>query len=409
MMRHIESKPVLKTENLSVGYSKKRVLESVNLDFYSGEFVSLLGPNGVGKSTLLRTLSRLLPIQKGRVTVMEKSLDTIPTSELAKVMSVVLTHKAVPPLFQAYDFVAMGRYPHTRWTGRLDSGDDQAVMEALTMVRAQDLMFRDMATLSDGERQKILIARALAQEPEIILLDEPTMHLDLKHRMEIMSILKDMCRRKGICVVASLHDIEVASRVSDRVALIQNNTIARFGPPEDVLMEDTVSDLYDFCDVGFSRLLGNIEFRGNMEKGSVFVIGGMGSASVLYRLLSKKGYQVRTGVLFKNDVDYHVAKSLNISPLIEETLKPISGHSIHAAVNMLKDCDAVVDAGFETADLNMENLTLIDSANQLGKPVFRLNSIRKASAMRPEIPTDMTADTESALVSLIERKMAGTA
>jgi len=190
------------------------------------------------------------------------------------------------------------------------------------------------------------------------------------------------------------------------VALIQNNTISRFGPPEDVLMEDTVSDLYDFCDAGFSRLLGNIEFRGNMEKGSVFVIGGMGSASVLYRLLSKKGYQISTGVLFKNDVDYHVAKSLNISTLIEKTLDPVSSHSIKAAVNALKECDAVVDAGFEAADLNRENLTLIDSAKQLGKPVFRLNGIHNGSAMRPEISREMTADTESALVRLIEHEMA---
>ena len=408
-MKLMKSKPVLKTENLSVGYPKKMVLESVNLDFYSGEFVSLLGPNGVGKSTLLRTLSRLLPIRKGRVTVMEKSLEAIPAPELAKVMSVVLTHKSIPPLFQAYDFVAMGRYPHTRWTGRLDEADDRVVMEALTMVRAEDLIFRDMSTLSDGERQKILIARALAQEPEIILLDEPTMHLDLKHRMEIMSILKDMCRRKGICVVASLHDIEVAARVSDRVALIQKHVVDRFGPPEDVLMEDTVSELYDFSDAGFSRLLGNIEFRGNMEKGRVFVIGGMGSASVLYRLLSKKGYQVSTGVLFKNDVDYHVAKSLNISTLIEKSLEPVSSHTIQAAVDVLKGCDAVVDAGFETADLNRGNLALIDSAKALGKPVFRLNGTPGGSAMRPEIPMEMTAGTESALVRLIERKMAGAA
>ncbi|WP_459917310.1 ABC transporter ATP-binding protein [Desulfocicer niacini] len=402
----MKSKSVLKTENLSVGYPGKTVLESVNLDFYSGEFVSLLGPNGVGKSTLLRTLSRLLSIRKGRVLVMGKSLDTIPAPELAKVMSVVLTHKAVPPLFQAYDFVAMGRYPHTRWTGRLDTEDDRVVMDALSMVRAQDLILRDMSTLSDGERQKILIARALAQEPEIILLDEPTMHLDLKHRMEIMSILKDMCRKKGICVVASLHDIEVASRVSDRVALIQNNTIARFGPPEDVLLEDTVSDLYDFGDAGFSRLLGNIEFRGSMEKGAVFVIGGMGSASVLYRLLSKKGYRVKTGVLFKNDVDYHVAKSLNINPLIENTLQPVSDHSIKSALSALQECDAVVDAGFEAADLNRGNLTLIDSAKQLGKPVFRLNGTPSNGIMRPEISMDMTASTESALVGLIDRKMA---
>ena len=280
--------PVMATRNLAVGYPKKEVLTSVNLDFHAGEFISLLGPNGVGKSTLLRTLSNLLPRLTGDIFVAGKALEAYTPDALAKTMSVVLTHKSVPPLCQVYDFVATGRYPHTTWTGRLSEKDDAVIQEAISLVHAQDLIMRDMMTLSDGERQKALIARALAQEPDIILLDEPTMHLDLKHRMEVMSILKDMCRAKGICVVASLHDIEVASRVSDRVVLIRKGAIRGFGPPEDVLEEGTVESLYDFSDARFSRLLGSIEFSNRTEKERVFVVGGMGSASVLYRLLSKK-------------------------------------------------------------------------------------------------------------------------
>lgn len=406
----MKNAPILSTRNLTVGYPKKEVLTSVNLEFYAGEFISLLGPNGVGKSTLLRTLSRLLSRRAGEIFVRGKALKAYTAEALAKTMSVVLTNKAVPPLCRVYDFVATGRYPHTSWTGHLTSGDDEVVMEAIAMVHAENLIFRDMSTLSDGERQKALIARALAQEPDIILLDEPTMHLDLKHRMEVMSILKDMCRAKGICVVASLHDIEVAARVSDRVVLIRKGAIKGFGPPEDVLEEDTVASLYDFSDAGFSRVLGSIEFRGRTVKDRVFVVGGMGSASVLYRLLSKNGYPVATGVLLKNDVDYHVASSLKIDALTQETLEAVSPSSVDMAIDVLKGCRAVVDTGFEAAPLNRENLRLISAARDLGKPIFRLNGARpntngNGSGRRPDVPKEMTADTESALVRLIEREM----
>ena len=404
--------PVLSTKDLTVGYPKKEVLSAINLDFYAGEFISLLGPNGVGKSTLLRTLSNLLPRRSGRIFIQGKTLESYTADALAKTMSVVLTHKTVPPLCQVYDFVATGRYPHTNWTGRLAEKDDEVIMEAISLVHAQNLIMRDMMTLSDGERQKALIARALAQEPDIILLDEPTMHLDLKHRMEVMSILKDMCRAKGICVVASLHDIEVASRVSDRVVLIQKGAIKGFGAPEDVLEEDTVSSLYDFSDARFSRVLGSIEFKTQTEKDRVFVIGGMGSASVLYRLLSKNGYQVSTGVLLKNDVDFHVAQSLKLTTLSQDTLGPVESSSVDQALDAMKECCAVVDAGFEAAPLSCENFRLITAARDLGKPVFRLNGICPGAngngiRPRPEVPKEMTADTESALVQLIERNMAG--
>ena len=251
----IKKNPLLSTKNLCVGYGKKQILKAINLDFFSGEFISLLGPNGAGKTTLLRTLSRHLNLLDGSIFLNGRDLRQISSEDLAKSMSVVLTERVVPPLFKVYDFVAMGRYPHTAWTGKLSPEDDCVVMEALTLVRAEDFLFRDLSTLSDGERQKVLIARALAQEPSVILLDEPTMHLDLKHRMEVMSILQGLCRKKGILVVASLHDVDVAARVSDKVALVKDGSITAFGPPEDVLRGDIVSELYDFSNICFNPIL----------------------------------------------------------------------------------------------------------------------------------------------------------
>lgn len=396
--------PVLSTINLCVGYGKKQVVRDIDLQFFPGEFVSLLGPNGAGKTTLLRTLSRHLPLLDGSILLNGRNLSGIQSSDLARIMSVVLTQKVAPPLFLVYDFVAMGRYPHTRWTGNLNSKDDKIIIQALNLVRAGDLMFRDISTLSDGERQKVLIARALAQEPAIILLDEPTMHLDMKHRMEVMSILHDLCREKGICVVASLHDLEVAARVSDRVVLVKDEAIIASGPPEDILKDDTVSELYDFSNACFNRILGNIEIRTKPNRAKVFVVGGMGSASVLYRLLSKKGYEIATGVLLKNDIDCFVAKALGIQCFVQNNMEAISMANVREAAKTLEQCDFVIDAGFETAGLNKSNLELLTTAITLKKKIFCMNNGEERKIFK-DIFGIRFSKTESRLVASMEEKV----
>ena len=404
----IEKNPLLSTRNLCVGYGQKQVIKGIDLGFFPGEFISLLGPNGAGKTTLLRTFSRHLPPLCGSIYLNGRNLRQVSSEDLAKSMSVVLTQRVVPPLFKVYDFVAMGRYPHTTWTGKLRQEDGCVVMEALSLVRAENFIFRDLSTLSDGERQKVLIARALAQEPSIILLDEPTMHLDLKHRMEVMSILQGLCREKGILVIASLHDVDVAARVSDKVALVKGDSITAFGPPEDVLRDDIVSDLYDFSNICFNRILGNIEIQNRADKASVFVIGGMGSASVLYRLLSKKGFKVVTGVLLKNDIDYFVAKALDIHCLVQDSLDVISKQSVQVAIKALKDCDFVIDTGFEAAGLNKANLDLLTAALNFKKPIFCIGTGQGRQMFNNQSKADVCfSKSEATLVaSMEERKSA---
>ena len=192
--------PVLLCRDLTVGYRSKPVLSGLKLDFEQGAFISLLGPNGAGKTTLLRTLSRHLDPLGGYIEVLGRPLLSMSAMDLAKVMAVVLTDKVSPPLFTVFEFVALGRYPHTDFLGRLEKKDHRVVMDALASVHAEELAQRPFADLSDGERQKALVARALAQQPRILLLDEPTIHLDLKHRVEVMAILRDLCRTQSITV-----------------------------------------------------------------------------------------------------------------------------------------------------------------------------------------------------------------
>lgn len=364
---------VLSLRGLSVGYPEKVILEGIDLECEAGQFIALLGPNGAGKTTLLRTLARLLTPRGGTVLLDEKSLDQIRHQELAKRLSVVLTGQTAPGLMDAFQFVSLGRYPHTGLLGSLRPGDIRATEESLALVNAGDLAHRRMQALSDGERQKIFIARALAQEPRVILLDEPTLHLDLKHRMEVMGIMQRLCREKGITVVASMHDVDIAAKVADRVALIRKGGVMAWGAPEEVLREETVRELYGFRDAAFNPWLGSIELSGcNGAKGPIFVAGGVGTGAMLYRMLVRRGFAVSTGVLHANDLDAYVAQSLGLALVPEAPMKPVSDEAYHRALALLGKATCIVDSGFPVEDLNRRNLDLIRAGLGTEKPVFSL-------------------------------------
>jgi len=371
-MKNFKDVITVETKDLSVGYGDKTVLKNLNIRFKKGEFVSFLGPNGAGKTTLLRTLSRHLRPICGSIFISKKDLKCFKQQELAKIMSVVLTERVSPPLFNVFELVALGRYPHTGITGRLSSYDEKVVEDSLKAVHAMDLAYREIGTLSDGERQKVLIARALAQEPEVILLDEPTIHLDLKHRMEVMSILKNLCRERGITVVASMHDVDLASKISDSVALVKDSTIIDWGPAEQILKEETVANLYDFDGVSFNSALGSIEIKANGGRGPVFVAGGIGCATVFYRLLAKHGFAITTGVIHENDLDCYVAKSLGAKCVTLPPMEKITQEQIDKVLPLVKQAECVIDSGFPVAGLNRMNTELITYALAQSKPVFTL-------------------------------------
>ncbi len=374
MTHHTEKreKTVLECAGLSVGYKNIPVIQDINLSIGKGEFVTLLGPNGAGKTTLLRTLSKHLEPVSGTIIIEGRDIGNIRQAELARIMAVVLTEKVSPPLFDVFQFVALGRYPHTDFLGRLGPRDREVVRRSLRAVHAEELQRREFASLSDGEKQKVLVARALAQEPDILLLDEPTAHLDLKHRMEVMAILRHLCQSQGITVIASLHDVDIASKVSDRVALVKDGAITHFGYPEEVLTSDIVSCLYDFDSACFSNHLGSIELRGDGHRGKVFVVAGMGTGAGVYRMLAKQGYALSTGVLLSNDLDCFVAKGLGAECIVHPPESTIPVETLAQALTKIARCQAVIDTGFHASGAYRNNLQLIEHAAALGKPVFSL-------------------------------------
>ncbi|MDR1920949.1 MAG: ABC transporter ATP-binding protein [Candidatus Adiutrix sp.] len=377
---------VLKSENLDVGY-KTAILSQVNLDIKAGQFISILGPNGAGKTTLLRTLSRHIAALAGLVQVEGGPLSDYPALSLAKIMAVVLTEKAAPPLLSVWEYAALGRYPHSGFLGKLTGHDFEVVASALTSVKADDLAGRMVDQLSDGEMQKVVLARALAQEPKIMLLDEPTAHLDLKHRVEVMSILRGLCRDQGLTVLAALHDVDVAAKVSDQVILVKEGRVSAFGRPEEVLTSEMVAELYDFNEAGFSRHLGGIEIQGDGRSGRAFVIAGQGRGALVYRLLAKKGFFITTLFPGQGDLDHYVAQALGARILGESTGLAESSALIAEA---LADCLFLIISGTNPAKREWE-AAIIRQALAKGLKVLALSEAQNGAVpdgvrLCPDLP-----------------------
>ena len=230
--------PVLTTQNLAVGYDRPRrvVAGEIDLSLMRGEFVCLLGPNGAGKSTLIRTLAGMQPPLAGRIYLMGKALAALSATDRARTLSVVLTDRIGVGIALARDLVALGRYPHTNWIGRLTDEDERAVSWALQAAGASHLAHRNVAELSDGERQKVMIARALAQQPDLLILDEPTAFLDLPRRVEIMALLRNLAHATGKAILLSTHDLDLALRCADRICLLPIDGAMQTGAPEDLIL-----------------------------------------------------------------------------------------------------------------------------------------------------------------------------
>lgn len=362
---------MLKTNNLSVGYNNKVVISNINVEVKNGEILCLLGSNGAGKTTLLRSLSKLISPIKGEIYLNGVNINCISRKALSKKMALVLTNRLLGDLMTVQDIVNIGRYPYTGFFGSLSKKDLIMVDEALESVDALHLKKRYFDELSDGEKQKVLVARALVQEPEIIILDEPTTHLDIKHRLELINILKKLSKEKSISVILSLHEIDIALKSCDKVALIKNNKVIAYGQPEDVVDEDIINSLYELDDKNFNSLLGSVEIS-NKSKNEVFIIGGGGKATPIYRAFTKKGIGLYSGIIHENDIDYEIGRTMGIKMFTENPFEPISDESFDLAIRNLNDSKIIIDTGFSVGETNKRNIDIIKEALKLDKKFILL-------------------------------------
>ena len=236
---------MLETKDLAAGYGGRSIVEEVSLRLEPGKIVTLIGPNGAGKSTLLRTVIGQLAPVRGTVLLDGREMAATPPLEIARRLSVLMTDRIRPELMTCWDVVSAGRVPYTGRLGILSAEDRAKVWRALRQVHGEQLAAQSFAQVSDGQRQRILLARALCQEPEVLVLDEPTSFLDIRYKLELLSILKDMAQRQDLAVLLSLHELELAEKISDYVVCVHNGKAERCGPPEEIFTSEYMMELFD--------------------------------------------------------------------------------------------------------------------------------------------------------------------
>ena len=353
------------TQGLSVGYDGKTLIRDICLGIGKGEIVTLIGPNGSGKSTILKSLSRQLQAIAGAVYIDRQDVAKIQMGTLAKRMALVLTQRTNPELMTCRDVVSMGRYPYTGRLGVLSKEDETVVDHAMRTVRVEDLDERDFSAISDGQRQRVLLARALCQQPEIIILDEPTSFLDIRHKLELLTILRSMAQDEGITVVMSLHEIDLAQKVSDKIVCVKGDTIHRFGAPEDVFLENEIRTLYDVEQGFFDPLFGNVELPKPKGIPEVFVISACGTGIPIYRQLQRQGVPFAAGILYTNDVDYQLARLLACDVVTERPFCEISDAAFDRAIHAMRACKHVICANVEIGNSNRRMREFIEKSRHI--------------------------------------------
>ena len=352
----------LKTENLSVGYSGKVLIHDINLSVERGKILTLIGPNGAGKSTILKTITKHLEKIAGVVTIENQNISKWSNKELAKRLSVMLTERISPELMTCEQVVAMGRYPYTNHFGTLTPEDKRVVQESLRLVRAEELANRSFSDISDGQRQRIMLARAICQDPDIIVLDEPTSYLDIRHKIELLDILRKMAAEKNVAVVMSLHEIDLAAKISDQIICIKGDRIELFGTPEEVFSDARISELYEIKTGSFNTLFGSVELMAPAGEPKVFVLAGAGKGIPVYRLLQKHKIAFTTGVLFENDVDMQVAKVLAAHVVSAPAFMHVGEQELCEARKWIDRVSYVIDAGTPLGEQNQRCRELTEYA-----------------------------------------------
>lgn len=265
-MKKLPQSIALSGQNLSLGYihqkAKKEILSDLDFALFSGELTCLLGPNGVGKSTLIKAILGQIHSWKGSIQLDQRSITDYSVEELAKQIAVVLTDPVFPGNMTVGQLVALGRTPHTGWSGKLNPADREIVEKALSDTKITYLREERLSEISDGQRQKAMIARALAQDGKVMILDEPTAHLDLVNRFEIMSLLREIAHSQQKAILVVTHDLDIALETADRFWLLNCGTPLISGKPEDLILSGQINQLLPSDKYRFSLSRGRMEFEG---------------------------------------------------------------------------------------------------------------------------------------------------
>jgi len=373
----------LEIRDVSFSYESTPILADVTFSVDEGEFLGVMGPNGSGKTTLLRCMCKVLEPGVGAILIDGRDLKKFSRSEVAKSVGVVPQGPMVDAAFSVFEIVLMGRTSHIDRFGAESAKDLEAVEEAMKVTDTLHLADRTFDELSGGERQRVIIARALAQEPKVLLLDEPTVHLDIKYQLEVLGLIERLNKQTGIVIVAVFHDLNLASQHCDSIILLHNGRIEAIGPPEQVLTPESIRRVYGVDVVIRRHPITNALHvapylsakKGNLKSGAtVHLVCGGGSGSALMKLLLENNMTVTAGVLNVLDTDYETARSLGLSVVGEIPFSMISDESFEANIALIEQSDMVVLTDFPVGHGNLRNLQAVEEALKNGTPAVVIES-----------------------------------
>ena len=358
--------PTLSAEGLRVGYGRTAVVDGIRIRAEAGEILCLIGPNGAGKSTILKTLIRELRPMGGTVLMENTPLPDMKERELARKSAAVLTGRVAPELMTCEEIVAMGRYPYTGMLGILSETDREKVDETIRIVGIEEIRKKDFDCISDGQRQRVMLARALCQEPKLLIMDEPTSFLDIRNKLEFLNIMGRLVRERDLAVVMSLHELDLAQKFCDRIVCVGDGIIRAVGTPEEIFAGDVIRELYALEHGSYDCLFGTSEPEKNSAPPRVFVIGGGGSGIPVYRRLQREGIPFAAGVLPENDLDLPVAKALASVVITDRANEPVSAARAEEALAVMKTCETVCCTTEQFGFVNRENRRLLEYAEEHG-------------------------------------------
>nr|CBH38859.1 putative ABC transporter, ATP-binding protein [uncultured archaeon] len=375
----------LEINNVDAYYGSVKVLEHVDFSAAHGEFLGIIGPNGSGKTTLLRIISRILKPKMGTIILDNSDVVAMKDKEYSRKFAAVPQDTNVNFEFSTLDIVLMGRNPHL---GRLEleSESDIAIARrCMELTNCWHLAERPITELSGGERQLVIIARALTQEPNVLLLDEPTSHLDINYQLEIMGLLKRLTAHEGLIVIAVIHDLNLAAQYCDRLVLLHSGKIISLGSQEEVLTAEHIKSTFGADVIVKKHALTNQCYlspspikrppeTSTKNKGTIHLICGGGEGVSSMHLLTEKGYKVTAGVLNLLDTDCEVAKLLNIPVVTEAPFSTITAESFEAHLALIGCADAVVLCGIPFGFGNLKNLEAAEAALKMDKMLFAFDA-----------------------------------
>jgi iron complex transport system ATP-binding protein len=361
-------------------YGSVKALENVSFSIGSGELVGLLGPNGSGKTTLLKTISGTLKPKAGAVYLNEAEIFDMKRREVARNIAVVPQNTDVNFDFTVLDIVMMGRHPHISLFKMESEKDLTTAKNAMELTNTWHLAERHINELSGGERQRVIIARALAQEPKVLLLDEPTTHLDINNQLEIMDLLKELCVKKKLIILAVFHDFNLASRYCDYAVLLSKGKIVSIGGLDKVLTSENIRKVFQV-----DALVKKHPITGSLyvipvslkltkasvnRKFHVHVICGAGTGTQILKTLVEKGFIVTAGVLHVLDTDYETAMLLDVPVVGEAPFSSITEQNYKANLKMISVANAVIVTSVPFGYANLLNLKAAKAALEMGIPTF---------------------------------------